>query len=311
MKKRQYSLFFALAFVTQIGLTQDPVLPPANYGLANMTDGFTPGPGLYFFTHLQVFKSKSLRDSYGEKVATDMKLSSLVSLNQLVWLTKINVLRGNLAFTAILPIVKINLNSAAGAVLSINPGTRGDLVLGTAVQWLDKQLLRKSLYHRSEITVSLPVGSNDSRYNVNQSAQLYTITLNHAYTHFLSKSWSMSARNHFSYNTHLRNTKIRPGFFYNVNYSFERTIYKSLRAEIAGYFLQQLEEDAYNGDHRHYQKMYGVKSTKEKVLAIGPGISYVTPTGLFIEVKSFYEVKAQNRFKGVRPSFRLAYQLMK
>jgi hypothetical protein len=94
--------------------------------------------------------------------------------------------------------------------------------------------------------------------------------------------------------------------FYNLNYSLERTIYKALRIEIAGYFLEQLEEDSFSGNHDYYNEQFGISNTKERMLAIGPGISYVTPTGLFIEAKVFFET-----FEGTRPTLRLAYRLTK
>jgi hypothetical protein len=301
-------IVFLLPVVTK---AQDPVLPPANLGLTNMNDGFVPGPGLYFFNYVQVYKSRSLRDGEGNKLPTSLRLKSFGSVFQVAWLTRISVAGGNLGFTALLPVVKISTEDPGGIPPTVNTGALGDLTVGPAIQWLNRKMFDKPLFHRLELTTTFPTGSYDKRFIINTSSHLYTFTLNHALTWYFANKWSVSTRNHISYNTRTLGSSARPGIFYNVNYSLEKVIAKNLNVEAVGYYLRQIEQDSFAGDHSYYQDRFGVKDTREEVLAIGPGVSWLAPAGLFMEGKVLFETGAKNRFRGIRPTLRLIYQLTK
>lgn len=290
---------------------QDPTLPPPNLALGNMNDGFVPGPGVYLMNYLQVYESRSLRDGKGDKLPTELTLKSVAAVLQVVWLSRISFAGGNLGFTAILPVVKISTEEAGSIPQTVNTGVLGDLTAGSAVQWINRKLFRKPLFHRIELTTTFPTGAYDRRFIINTSSHHYTFTLNHALTWYLIDKWSISTRNHISYNTPIIGSSARPGTFYNLNYSLERIIVKNLNIEIAGYYLKQIEQDSYNGDHNYYQRTFGISDTREEVLAIGPGLSWLAGTGLFIEGKLLFETGAKNRFQGIRPALRLIYQLTK
>lgn len=314
MIARRYCLLMTCAFIlllpSCLTFAQDPVLPSTNLGLTNIMDGYVPGPGWYFMNYTQVYESRRLKDGSGEKVSTDLEVGSLLNLTQLVYLSKIKVAGGNLGFITLVPIVKISATSSSD-VPNVNPNVLGDVVFATAIQWLDKKFLNKPISHRAEVGVTIPVGSFDSEYAINASANLYTISAYHSFSYLLSKNWSTSMRNTLNYNTKIRNTEIRPGSFYTCNYSIGRTLFKSLRLELVGYYLLQLEEDSYANDHRFYKNTYGIQNTKEQVLGIGPGIAYITPTRFFLEAKVFFETNAENRFEGYRPTLRVIYKLDK
>ena len=301
-------MVFLLPVITR---AQDPALPPPNLALGNMNDGFLPGPGVYLLNYLQVYKSRSLRDGEGDKLPTKLTLRSVATVFQAAWLTRISVAGGNLGLTAILPVVKITTEDPGGIPSTVNTGVLGDLTAGPSIVWLNRKMFGKPLFHRLELTGTFPTGSHDKRFVINPSSHLYTFTLNHALTWYGIDKWSVSTRNHISYNTRILGSSARPGIFYNLNYSLERIIVKNLNVEIAGYYLKQIEQDSYNGDHNYYQHRFGVNDTREEVLAIGPGLSWLAPAGLFMEGKVLFETGAKNRFKGIRPALRLIYRLTK
>jgi len=72
--------------------------------------------------------------------------------------------------------------------------------------------------------------------------------------------------------------------------------------EAVAYYLQQINEDSYGGDHHYYRDHFGISDTKERVLALGPGLAYFTAHGVLFETKVFFETDAQNRFSGTRTS---------
>ncbi|AYB32067.1 SphA family protein [Chryseolinea soli] len=309
--RNTFAILFPLVICTCVmekTFGQDPGLPATNLGLTNMLDAVPPGPGLFYMNHMQVYKTTSMRDARGSTLLTDLKVNSLLVMHQLAFISKTKVLGGNLGFTALLPIVKISATNSTGSVPSVNPGVFGDFIMGPVIQWFDKKLLNKALFHRAEIDFVFPTGSYSSNDAINPSAHLFTISAHYTFTYFLTKKFSVSARNHINYNTKILDSEIRPGIFASMNYSIEHTIYKALRAEIAGYYLKQLTQDSFKGDSRYYQTTYGITDTREQVFAYGLGLNYITPTGLFMEAKVFFETAAKNRSEGTRPTLRLVYK---
>ncbi|RYE57047.1 MAG: hypothetical protein EOP48_06665, partial [Sphingobacteriales bacterium] len=274
-----YRLFFValiLGLLMNIGyaFAQDPLLPPTNLGLSNVYDGFAGKPGWAFQGYVQAFNTKRFRDGSGKRIASDLKVNSVASLNQLIYLTPVKLLGGNLGFTVIIPIVQINSSNLSGPAPTVNPVVLGDIVQGTAVQWSDKKLFEKAFSHRIEFDVTFPTGAYDSRYNVNASSHLYTLGIYHALTIFLNNKISISTRNQFNYNTHIIGQSDKPGAYYNGNYSIDYALTRGLKIEAVGYFLTQLNQDSHAGNTQYYADQYGIGNTRERVLGIGPGLAY-------------------------------------
>lgn len=290
---------------------QDPKLPPTNLGIINMQDGNPPPlTGWVLQQFVQSYQSGSTRNAYGESISGP-KMSSLLSMTQLIYVSKIKVLGGNLDFTALLPVIRISANGNGGNVPSINSGSFGDIITGSAIQWFNKQLFGMRFSHRLEADVVLPTGSFNERYDINPSAHLYSTVLHYAFTLFLTDKAAISMRHMLTYNFNEIGTQVKPGMFYNFNYALEYPVAKRLRAEVAGYYLTQINQDSYNGNDNYYQQTFGIPDTRERVLAVGPGLSYITPSGLFIELKGMQETAAKNRTQGFRTALSLSYMLDK
>lgn len=305
--KTTIKTFFCLLYLTVLH-AQDPILPPANLGLANYADGITPGPGIYYANFSQIFQGSSFRNADGDKIPTNLKINSYTTVHQFIYLTNVDVLHGKLGFTALLPVVRITATNPDGAVPTVNSGVLGDLIIAPAIVWFNKQLFGKPLFHRLELDLFIPTGSYSTKYAVNPGSNLYTLSLHHSFTYFLTKSFSISMRNHINYNSKIRDTEVRPGMFVHTNYSLEYKVFGNLTAEVAGYYLKQISQDSYDGNHHYYQDNFGISDTKEQVFAVGPGLGYLANERLVLEAKVFFEMAARNREQGVRPSVRLAYK---
>lgn len=290
---------------------QDPTLPPTNLGLANVYDGIAGKPGFVYQGYAQYFQTRGLYDAAGRNTHSDLKVNSLLQMNQLIYLSPVKVLGGNLGFTVLVPIVQINSSSLSGQAPNANPGVLGDLVQGTAIQWSDKHLFGLPFSHRVEFDVNIPVGSYDSRYVINPSSHLWAYGIYHAFTLMLDDNFSISSRNQFNYNSHYIGGQGKPGAYYNGNYSVDYSIIKSLKVEAAAYYLAQFNQDSYNGDSHYYADHYGISNTKERVFGYGPGLAYFAPNGVLVEAKMFFETAARNRFEGNRPTLRIAIPLSK
>ena len=290
---------------------QDPALPPANLGLANVFDGIAGKPGFLYQGYVQVFQTRAIYDQHGNKAATALKVNSVVTLHQLIYLSKARVFNGNPGFTVILPIAQVNASNVPGAAPSANPKAWGDPILGMAVQWSDKELLGKTFSHRAELDVSLPLGAYKTVYAINPSAHLFSFGLYHTFTWIMNQKFSISSRNQINYNTHIIGTKAQPGSFYNGNLSVDYSMLPSFRIEVATYLLTQFNQDRFDGHSDYYATQFGIGNTKERVWGYGTGLAYFFPRGGLIEVKGFWETMVQNRPGGLRPTLRVAVPLSK
>jgi hypothetical protein len=235
----------------------------------------------------------------------------MLSLSQLIYISKTKVAGGNLGWTVLIPLVGITAYGPAKTPIAVNPNPMGDIITGPFIQWFNRKLAGMPLDHRFELDVVIPAGAWNSGYTINPSAHFYSINPHYTFTLSPAKRFSISSRQMLTYNFDEIGTNVKAGAFYNANYSLEYEVAPRFRAEIAGYYLKQFEQDSKGGNSNFYQDTFGLTDTRERVLAVGPGLGYVTPTGLFIEVKNMWETAAQNRMQGYRATLVLAYKLAK
>lgn len=307
--KIRLTLIIAFLACCKMSYGQDPVLPSMNLGLTNIKDAVSPPPGLYYNNYTQIFATRSNYGAAGEKLAGDLKVDYLLSAHQLVYLSPIRLLNGNVHFMALLPLVKITASNGQQAGPSVNQSLLGDLNVGTGIQWSDKKLFNHSFWHRAEINFNLPSGAYNSAYNINPSGHLYAVGMYYTFTYFMAPRFSFGSRNQINYNFAQQGSEVKSGMYYNGNYSIEYNPVSTFHFALAGYYLKQLGQDAENGNRHFYQDRDGVTDTREQVLGLGPSLSYVTPGGVFIEAKVFFESGARNRAEGTRPTLHIALPL--
>ena len=305
-KRQLLCLIVLILFFQGRSAAQDPILPATNLGLVNSFDGVVGKPGFVYQAYAQAFQTRKVIGDKGQSSSAGLKVNSLLQMNQFIYLTPVQLLGGNLAFTVLIPIVQITAFNESGSTPSVNPGVLGDIVQGTAIQWSGKKLFSKLFSHRAELDFNFPIGSYDKRYNINTSAHAYGIGAYHAFTLMLSQRISVSARNQFNYNTQILGQKDKAGAYYNGNYTIDFAIKKNFRILAAAYLLNQLNQDSFNGDSHYYQNQMGIRNTKERVLGYGAGLAYLTRGGTFLEIKTFFETAAINRIIGYRPTLRVA-----
>lgn len=297
-----------MIIITSSASAQDPVLPATNLGTSNVFDGFAGKPGFVYQGYAQLFQTQKLTGDRGQNMHSDLKINSLVQLNQFIYLTPLKVLGGNLSFTVLVPVVQLSASNSSGPSPSVNTGVLGDITQGTAVQWSGKKLFGKPFSHRAELAVTLPLGSYDDSYNINASAHAYTFSTYHTFTLMFSDKFSISSRNQFNYNTRIMGQLAKAGAFYNGNYTADYAVMPGLRVAAVGYFLSQLNQDTYDGSSSYYQQQ-GISDTREKVFGYGAGLAYFAKSGTLIELKTFLETASKNRAQGYRPTLRILVPL--
>src|SRR5580692_1790508 len=87
--------------ISSYAYAQAPALPPANLGLANEYDGVAGKPGFLYQGYAQLYQTNKIYNANGDNTGSSLKVNSLLSLHQLIYLTPVKVLGGNLGFTVL------------------------------------------------------------------------------------------------------------------------------------------------------------------------------------------------------------------
>ncbi|WP_449399572.1 transporter [Chryseobacterium wanjuense] len=90
---------------------------------------------------------------------------------------------------------------------------------------------------------------------------------------FLSPHLSFGSRNQINYNFNQLNSKIKPGAYYNGNYSIEYNPVGTFNFGIVGYYLKQINQDSKNGNYRYFRDNYDIVDTREQVLGLGKALA--------------------------------------
>jgi hypothetical protein len=295
-------MFIAFTMIPCVALGQEVTLPSVNLGDSNFMDGVA-GPGLLLEETIAYYHASRFTDFRGGKISGNNSIKSWLSLTHLAYLTKWKILGGYYGFEALLPAVRVALDTDLG-IRGHKSGV-GDLVLSPfIIQWVDHKILNMPFFHRINFPFILPTGRYDKDYDVNIGSHLYSFNPYYAFTLFITPKLETSWRFHYLWNSKNRNPpqpfvaeSIQPGQAFHLNYAFSYEILDGLRAGIAGYYLHQITSDRVDGRKR--------SDSKEKVFAIGPGFMF-SKKSFFIYLNAFYETGAENRPEGKKISLRFS-----
>jgi hypothetical protein len=306
MMKRGWIVFLVAVVFTGISAAPSHGFnqPPLNLGFTDILDGGVPGVGTFFTEYIQAYQGDEFKDQDGNEIPGQPDIGTLVSLNQLVHISKRKFLGAHIGVDVLLPIVSISGNG-----IPANPDVLGDLMVGPLLQWLDTKLLGRPYLHRFELTISLPTGQYDRQFALNPGSNLWVIEPYYAFTWFLTPKFSTSWRIHYTISTENDDvspspfngfsTEVTPGQAFHFNYSFEYEFWKGFRGAVAGYYLKQLTEDeGSSGD---------IPDSEEQVFAIGPAIHYFFSEKFSAGLKTAFEMEAENRTEGYRTTLRFTY----
>lgn len=307
MKNRRHVILFLIFLMLgEYARAQDPKLPGGNFGFNNIGAGRWSAPGWYYVQYLQVYSNTSTRDGRGDRIPGP-KLTSIVTLQQLIFISKLKLLNGNVAFNALLPLV--TTSASQDKPVNINPNPLGDLLVGPYIEWNDQKLLGIDMFYRLGVNVSFPTGSFNERFDYNPGLHRYRFFPHFELTAVPVARFAISIKNNMYFYTREIGSPKKTGTAYNLNYALEYTLVNRLIIGVVGYYLTQLTQDSYHGDQNYYRNNYGISETKERVFAAGPGIGYTTRNKLSLELKAMWETGAVNRRQGFRSTMVLAFPL--
>jgi hypothetical protein len=310
MKKVLVLISFCL-MMTLLNLSAHAVsLSGGNLGYTSFMDGFGT-PGLFSDQYLYYYNADEATDNAGHERPGKNKMHNLMWLTSFKYITdKVKIIGGMPGVEFTLPVI-IDLH-VENQRFTENEHNVGDLFTGVFLQSPKLMLFDKyPFWHRFEFMVKWPTGHYDSNDYINAGNNSFAINPYYAFTIMPTPKLEFSARLFYKWTAknddptptispkwdpksgtppeYADNTQEGQAVWANYATSYEIT--KNFRLGVNGYYLQQLT------DHKADGKK--IQGSKEKVLAIGPGVMFISNNKKELLFYNFYnEVYSENRSKG-------------
>lgn len=280
-----------------------------NLGSTSFYDGFSGPPGLSHLVYLRYDQASSFRDNDGHenRQFDDPKLSVVTLLNQFSYYSPQALWKGaHLGWNLIVPIVSLDGDFGdAGPKLKDNGVGLGDIVIGPQVVFdpmLDDHG-RPVFVNRVALDVILPTEKYDKHRDLNQGSHFHSLNPYWASTWMPAPDWELSWRLYYLHNFKnrdpasssplvfeggpVRDTQAGQAAWANFTASYE--VIPHLSVGVNGYYFRQLEDDEVNGRR--------LTDSREKVLAVGPGLFWKINAGDGLWFNTYHELSAENRAK--------------
>jgi hypothetical protein len=257
--------------------------------------GFTPPPGVYFQNDFYIYSGNAnVNLDLGGKLVADADAKALINLSTALWVSPWQVMGGNLAFTATVPIGGPDITGRiVPSPLSVSDSisTFGDPVLGTFVGWHNGDF-----HWQTGVSVNVPVGD----YHEGDIANL---SFNHwAADIYASGTWlnsatglELSAATGISFNGEDSATHYKNGTEFHFEGTIDQHFSKAFDVGLVGYYYNQLTDDSGSG----VPPVLG--GFRGEVAAIGATAGYNFQVGklpVSTRIKYYHEFDAKNRLEG-------------
>jgi len=269
---------------------------------------FVPKPGFYVTNDVYWYDGSSndlvpLGDRLGDRVVQDVSAQALMDIPQFTWVTDLTVGGGRLAFSAVVPFGKLDVDGQ-GTVQLQNGGDPslklsdsdsgfGDPVVGSSVGWKKRdgdKFRAWSVYS----ALYIPVGSYEVGRLANLSGNRWGLDVGGAYTMAnFKRGRELSSVLGFTFNGDNQDTDYSSGTDMHLEISGRQHLPNNWAFGVVGYWFQQLTADsngpAILGDY------------KGRVFGIGPEIGYQFPGKVHpvsVDLRWYYEFGAENRLEG-------------
>jgi anthranilate 1,2-dioxygenase (deaminating, decarboxylating) large subunit len=196
--------------------------------------------------------------------------------------------------------------------------TVGGLFVGLFLQYPKMMLFNKMpIWQRLELLVKFPTGHYDNDNYVNADNNAYVINPYYAFTVFLTKKIEFSARIFYKWTSKNDDPPKIPSLDWDpksgtppkfadsiqegqavwANFASSYGITDNIRLGVNGYYLIQVSDHKIDG--------HSIPHSREKVLAIGPGLMYITDKKKDLFWLNVYdEVMTRNRPDGTAVNLR-------
>lgn len=283
-RRRTCAVAAVLACVAAAHATEGGGLAAYPDGLENFLTGALPPPGVHTLLYGAVSRYTSLRGNDGERVGPpDFKVEVNALVPRVVWVTGQQVLGGQLAFEALLPLLDVSV--LAGGATFGSTGA-GDLVLGTAVGWHHGE----SLHSVAGLDVYLPTGDYDATDPSSLGKHTWTFQPVYAVSRIDPNGWNGDVKLMWDVNRRNSDTRTRSGQALHADFAAGWGFGQGWVAGVGGHTFQQITDD--DGP--------AAAAGKARAWALGPSVRYATPQGFLVTAKLQREFGVRNRLEGTQ-----------
>lgn len=275
--------------------------------------GFVPPPGVYFQNdvyHYSGSASASREFPFGGQILAGVDAKMWVDVPTLLWSTPVQILGGNLGFSASLPIggpkidAAVALSSPGGGAIGQNLRdsitTIGDPLVSTFVAWH-----AGNFHWNVGVTINVPVGDYRDGALANISFNRWAADV------FGAATWLDQQRGHelsgalgFTFNGENPATNYKTGTEFHAEFAAVQHFSKQFDMGIIGYYYQQISGDSGSGAR--------LGPFKGRVAALGGTVGYTFVAGqlpIATRIKIFREFAVENRLEGTAAFFTVGVPL--
>lgn len=257
-------------------------------GIENFMAGAMPPPGLYGIVYAYSYSADKLRDNAGHDSHDNFDLDVNVIAPRLIWVTDRQVLGGQLALHAILPLMDmhVSLDPVPGTHLSGNRFAQGDMTFGAAIG-----------YHYSPnahgilaLDVFAPTGAYDANDLANPGRNYWAVQPVYAFDYIDPSGFNLSVKAMYEFNARNPDTDYRSGQELITDFAVGWGVGQHWVLGVGGFLYQQTTDDRQNGQV--------VANGKGRARAIGPDVKYDSGKGWLVTAKYAPEFDVRNRPQG-------------
>ncbi len=272
--------------------------------------GAVPPPGTYFLDYAYYYSADSMKDNNGDSIAAFDDVSVLANVFRLLWVSDKQILGGNYAAHAFLPVLDIDLKFKA----PVGPGSKSKysdtsipyvIVNPFILAWH----LQEGKLHivATPADIYIPTGQDDGNMaSVGHNFWTFEPVIGITY---MTGGWEFSGKFMYDFNTTQDDYATvygvevdrDPGQEFHFDYSASYAINPTLRIGLNGYFYTQVTDDKYKIDSSIPAPVQALLKRDEgnhsQVFAMGPGIWY-NHKNMFFSLRNQWEMAAKNKTEG-------------
>jgi hypothetical protein len=256
-------------------------------GAEGIMAGALPPPGLYYLNYLTHYSADRLNDKDGNRVPVDFHVNATANVSRFVYMTKHEILGGNLGFYGVVPLVHLSgtLSPAPGVTIARTKSGIGDISISPfLLAWHSK-----NWHAAAAIDISMPTGQYSKSETFNIGRNYWTFQPIVAGTYLTDNGLELSAKVMYDINTKNDDTRYQSGQEFHFDYA---AAYHKGPWTFGGqgYFYKQVSND-------HGGTAAANDGNKGQVFAMGPAVKY-DYRNMSLEVKYQKEMLVENRAEG-------------
>lgn len=255
-------------------------------GVENFLSGAMPPPGFYPIVYGTRYRATALRDNNGDDISAALggfraEVTGVVP--RFVWVTDKQVLGGQLAFHAIVPL--LNVDVTIGANQQRKTGV-GDINLAAALGYH----VSDKLHYVVAFEANAPTGKYERGDLANIGRNYWNVEPLIAITYTQPTGVNADLKLMYDYNFRNTDTDYKSGQELHADYALGWGFGNGWVAGAGGYVYRQVTDDKQGGRT--------VPGNRGRAFAIGPSIKYQSKDGWFIVAKYEKQYDVRNRPDG-------------